>query len=397
MDPRKCDLSGELHLSAASQTGGLSLVVDAVPLLFRSAGVKNYLHHWIVNLERIGVPAGLHLRIFPYLSVPGELNHDVSAFGAFGTFTRLAFWHLLNLGSNHLLDLLGPGSDVFHSSKLLNPPRRSALTATLHDATAWLTPHFHTSGNVAGDKLMAERIWKRADGLIAVSESTRNDAVRLLGLDARRIEVIHHGVSDPYFDAGPPEAERAQLRYSLPRHYVLFVGTVEPRKNLSTLLDAHEALPPDIRRQFPLVVAGPSGWSSDALLSRLRSHAPDVRYLGYVPEDLMPGLFAGASLFAYISLYEGFGFPVAQALAAGVPVVTSAVSALPEVAGGAAELVDPESSDAVRAALLRLLTSPARRSALAAAGRVRAREFRWERCADLSLRFFERVAGRGGA
>jgi len=371
--------------------------VDGIPLLFRSAGVKNYLHYWLRHLEQVGAPSGLIIRVFPLLPIPSELDHQSSLSGPSGTVARLAVWHLLNLGSNHLLDWIGPAADVFHASKLLNPPRRCSLTATLHDTTAWLMPEFHTRGNVAGDKLLADRVWKRADGLIAVSEHTRCDAVRLLGLDPRRIEVIHHGVPDAYFNVAQDEVARIRNRYALDRNYILFVGTIEPRKNLGALLDAYEALPPEVRDQFQFVVAGPPGWSSDALLNRLRSGPSGVRFLGYVPEDCMPGLFAGAALFAYVSFYEGFGFPVAQALAAGTPVLTSAVSALPEIAGEAAEFIDPHSPAEIRDALARLLTSPSRRDELSAAGRLRGREFRWEACARRSLQFFNRVAGRGGA
>lgn len=379
------------------QTNGLRLAVDAIPLLFRSAGVKNYLHHWLIHLQQAGAPAGMSLSLFPYLSAPDGLNHEGSAVGAVGTFARLALWHLLNRAPAPMAGYFVPGADVFHASKLLNPPRRSLLTATLHDATAWLMPQFHRSTTVRGDQLLAERVWKRADGLIAVSAATRDDAVRLLRLDPARIEVIHHGIADSYYAPGAGEIERARRRYALDGDYLLFVGTLEPRKNLEMLLDAYESMPADLRGQFRMVVAGPAGWSSDLLFDRLRNSAPDIRYLGYVPEDLLPGLFAGASLFCYVSFYEGFGFPVAQAFAAGVPVLTSAVSSLPEVAAGAAELVDPHSPAEIRGALCRLLTSPARRLALAEAGRVRARDFRWERCADQSLRFFERVAGKGGA
>jgi alpha-1,3-rhamnosyl/mannosyltransferase len=368
-----------------------------VPLLFRSAGVKTYLFHWLTHLEREGKAAGLKLRVYPWLKVPKELNHESSACGPLGTLGRLAAWHISNLGPHHLLDGAAARADLFHATKLLHPPRGMRLTATVHDTTCWLMPELHTAPNVAAEKRMAELVWKRADGLIAASDSTREDAVRLLGLDPERVEVIHHGVAAPYFEVSAAEAERVRRRYRLDTEYVLFVGTIEPRKNVGLLLDAHAGLQADVRRQFPLVIAGPPGWASEAILARLKGPAPDVRYLGYVPEADMPGLFAGAGLFAYLSLYEGFGLPVAQAMAAGAPVLTSAVSALPEVAGGASELADPRSVEAVRDALGRLLTSPARRAAMAEAGRRRAADFRWELCARRSLEFFERVAGRGGA
>jgi alpha-1,3-rhamnosyl/mannosyltransferase len=371
----------------------LSVCVDGVPLLFRSAGVKNYLFYWLAAMER----AGLDLRVYPRLSVPTELNHEGSVRGGVGTLGRLALWHLANLGPHHLLDGVAPPSDIFHAAKLLYPPRRVRLTATIHDTTVWSMPELHTAGNVAAEKLMAERVWNRADGLIAVSEQTRQDAVRMLGIDERRIEAIHHGIAPAYFEISEAGAAQVRKLYALERPYVLFVGTVEPRKNVALLLDAWQGLPEDVRREFALVLAGPAGWASDAVLERLKISGPDVRYLGYVPEPDLPGLFAGAALFAYVSLYEGFGFPVAQAMAAGVPVLTSAVSALPEIAGGAAELVDPRSEQAVRDALGRLLTSDSRRRELAQAGRRRAADFRWERCAQRSLAFFERVAGRGGA
>ncbi len=373
------------------------MCIDAVPLLFRSAGVKNYLYHWIRHLDGVRSAKPFDLRLFPYLGLPGHLDHERSVSSAAGTFGRLALWHGLNLVPNHLLDWIAPAADVFHASKLLNPPRRASLTATLHDATCWLMPELHTPANVAAEKGFAERIWKRAAGLIAVSECTRQDAVRVLGLDPRRIEVVHHGVDDAYFEVSSAQAEAVRRRFGLDRDYILFVGTIEPRKNLSALLDSYLALPAELRAQFQLVVAGPTGWSSDALLGRLGAASPDIRYLGYVPEGILPALFAGASLFAYVSLYEGFGFPVAQAMAAGVAVLTSAVSALPEIAGDAAEFVDPYSRGEIEFALRRLLTSPARRAALASAGRLRAQRYRWERCAAESVRFFARVAGKGGA
>ena len=151
-------------------------------------------------------------------------------------------------------------------------------------------------------------------------------------------------MAEPFFAATAETGTSARLKYGLHRPYALYVGTVEPRKNLDRLLDAWQSLPASVREQFDLVVAGPEGWQSAGTMARLRAPAPGVRYLAYVPEPDLPGITAGAIVFVYPSLYEGFGFPVAQAMAAGVPVITSDLSSLPEVTGGAAALIDPRSS-----------------------------------------------------
>ena len=170
-------------------------------------------------------------------------------------------------------------------------------------------------------------------------------------------------------------------------------GAIEPRKNIGTLLDAWAALAPSLREEFELVLAGLAGWAGPELLTRLSAPGTGVRYLGYVAERHLAGLTAGAAVFVYPSLYEGFGFPVAQAMAAGVAVVTSNVSSLPEVAGEAAVLVDPRSPSALREALSRLLLSPASAPAGPRPDGVRARRFTWEECARRSLEFFRAAAG----
>ena len=148
------------------------------------------------------------------------------------------------------------------------------------------------------------------------------------------------------------------------------------------------------RRARPLVIAGPEGWKHDATIARLRQLPSGMRYLGYVAEQDLPALFAGAAAFVYPSLYEGFGFPVAQAMAAGTPVITSAVSALPEIAGGAAILIDPRSETELREAMQTLLTSPAQRARMIESGRANARRFSWTENARQSLRFFEELTMR---
>jgi glycosyltransferase involved in cell wall biosynthesis len=241
---------------------------------------------------------------------------------------------------------------------------------------------------------VAEQQFRNADGLIAISQCTRDDAVRLLRLPPEKIEVIYPGIAPAFFQVQPEAARETVQHYGLNKSYVLYVGSIEPRKNVGGLLDAWQELAPDIRDEFDLVIAGPWGWGDRRVYERLRSGIPGVRYLGYVPESDLPTLTAAATVFAYVSLYEGFGLPVGQAMAAGVPVLTSIVSALPEVVGDAGLAADPRSGEEMRRGLERLLLSPTLRADLAERGRVRARGFTWEECARKSWKFFERIAGR---
>jgi glycosyltransferase involved in cell wall biosynthesis len=358
----------------------MRVTIDATSALLRSAGVKSYTYHWIRHLRRQAGPG--EILAFPYLGEFGSLDHEGSVIPFWRTAPRIALLHSVNLIGPPLLDAVLAGSEIFlASNQVRHAPRRARLTATLHDLTCWLMPHFHTNGNLRADQNFAERILRRADGLIAVSENTRQDAIRLLHLPPEKIETIYSGVGGEYFDAPPAPRNRP---------YVLYVGTIEPRKNLDTLLDAWRQLKPELRREFDLVAAGPLGWSAKATAARIRDEAT---YLGYVPEAQLPGLVAGATLFVYPSLYEGFGFPVVQAMAARVPVVTSNNSCLPEIAGDGALLVDPNSAAEIAAGLTQLLESESQRGKLAACGRRRAERYRWETCAARSLEFFRRING----
>ncbi|HEY2857525.1 MAG TPA: glycosyltransferase family 1 protein [Terracidiphilus sp.] len=353
--------------------------------------MKNYLYYWTRHLRQEA--RGVDIRLFPFLRETAWLNHEGSAASPISTYLRLGMLFLLNQFPNNLSGWMDPHADLFHTCKLLNPPRRAKLTATVHDLTCWLLPETHSQVNVAADRFFADRILKRADALIAVSESTRQDAVRILKLPAEKIRVIHHGIAEPFFQVTLDGAAAVRSRLGLSKPYLLFVGTIEPRKNIARLLNAYEALSPSTRDAFDFVLAGPPGWSQSQILARLRNPAPGVRYLGYVDEGDLAGLFAGATAFVYPSLYEGFGFPVAQAMAAGTPVITSNVSSLPEIAGDAALLIEPQSESALRDAMEEMLTSPARRAKLSDLGRENARRFTWTECARQSLRFFEDVVG----
>ncbi len=314
--------------------------------------------------------------------------------GPAATAARIALLHSINYLRLPPLDWLMQGADVFHvTNQVRRLPRRCRITATVHDLTCWLYPEFHTPANVRADANYAEHVLRRADRVLAVSENTRRDVIRILGLPEERVEAIHSGVAEPFFTVSGEEAGRVREKLGLERPYALFVGTIEPRKNLDALLAAWTKLPADIRGEFDLAIAGPTGWAPPETVAKLESAGAGVRVLGYVAEVDLPGLTRGASVFAYPSIYEGFGFPVAQAMAAGVPVLTSGTSSLEEIAGDAAVLVDPQSADEISAGLCRLLTSAWLRADLSEKGRRRAARFRWSECARRSLEFFHRAAG----
>ncbi len=370
----------------------MRIAIDAIPLLLRSAGVKTYLFNWIHSLRRLAGETGI--LAFPSIGRLSEYSHEKSVLPPAATIARLAYYHAVNYSGLPLIDWFGARVDVFHASHMLwNAPRRTKLTATLYDLTCWLAPETHPKGNVTVMKRFAGRVLRRAGGLIAISESTRNDAVRVLGLPEDRIEVIYPGVAEGFFQITPDAVSTARAKYRLARPYLLFVGTIEPRKNIDTLLRAYARLKPSLRQEFELVLAGPIGWAAQETIERVRQPPGGVRYLGYVPEADLPGVTAGATAFVYPSLYEGFGLPLAQAMAAGVPAITSGVSSLPEVAGGAALLVDPRSEAELSAAMETLLLGGNLRRRRAETGLARARQFTWESCAAASLAFFKSVCG----
>lgn len=364
----------------------MKIVIDATPLLLRSAGVKTALYHWIRALRQ--QPGGDEILLYPPLARLGGLVHDSSVSGRLATWTGMFMAVANQRAGVPFPGWCSRGADVFHcTNQVRTPPRRTPFTATLHDLTCWKMPGLHSEANVRADREFAARVLSRAAGVIAVSEATRQDAIDILGLPPDRIRTIHNGVADAYFEAQQPPPRR--------KPYALFVGTIEPRKNVDRLLDAWESLPAAVLAEYDLLLAGGEGWHCEATVARLRAARAGVRWLGYYPEALLPELIRGATVLVYPSLYEGFGLPVAEAMACGTPCVTSSVSALPEIAGGAALFVNPESVEEIRHAILRLLEDPDERARLGAAGRARAeRMFRWERAARESLQFFHEITGR---
>ena len=244
----------------------------------------------------------------------------------------------------------------------------------VHDMVAFL-PDQHVQARAGRiERATIRPSLRRAEALLCVSEATRCDLVRLFPRAEPIASVIPLAAAARF--ARP--VEPAQLE----RPYVLAVGTLEPRKNLARLVAAFAALPDELRTGHQLALVGPEGWDVDEILRAAAASPEDVRVLGHVDEDRLHALYAGAACFAYPSLYEGFGLPVLEAMAAGAPVVTSTASSLPEVAGDAGLLADPRDVRSIRDALAAVLGDPGRAQALRAAGRERAAGFSWARTAD---------------
>ena len=201
----------------------MRITIDATSLLLRSAGVKNYTYHWLRYLRR-QAGSGEEIRAYPLLGDVAlsdvlRLDHEASALSFIQTAPRLATLFAVNALGPVALDLAIGRSDVFHASNQVHhAPRRARLTATVHDLTAFLMPELHTPGNVRADGIFAERILKRADGLIAVSENTRLDAIRVLHIAPERIATIYSGIADEYFDAAPSRRAKPYVVVRCGRH-----------------------------------------------------------------------------------------------------------------------------------------------------------------------------------
>jgi alpha-1,3-rhamnosyl/mannosyltransferase len=258
--------------------------------------------------------------------------------------------------------------------------------AMVHDLFGFDRRFGSPPGSV-GERLTLPMAAARAGGFVCNSNATRDDLIERFPRLAGRTAVVPLGV-DPSFATAA--AGDVPARHGLDGAYVLAVGTREPRKNLARLLRAFVGLPSELRERYTLAVAGKVGWG-DEETDRLASTHPDIALLGYVDDDDLPALYAGATTFAFPSLAEGFGLPVIEAMAAGTPVLTSNRSSLVEVAGHAARLVDPYEVESIRAGLAELLSDTALREGLARRGPERAAEFTWTRTARETLDYLRSV------
>ena len=280
---------------------------------------------------------------------------------------------------------------VYHEPNYILKPYDGPCVATVHDLSHIRFPQFHPRERVAYLERYLERTIARADRLITLSEYMRQALIAHFSIEPARITAIHLGADERYRPRTAAETRPVLEAFGLEHgRYILSVATIEPRKNLIRLLHAYARLSPALRQRYPLVLAGATGWRSSAFAAEAERLAGSnqVRLLGYVPADALPHLYAGAALFPLVSLYEGFGLPAVEAMASGVPLLSSTLSALPEVVGAAALYADPENVEEITLGIERLLKDDALRTGLVAAGLVRAAGYQWQTCVDRTVEIY---------
>lgn len=296
------------------------------------------------------------------------------------------------------LELLPHGLDLFHSPDFIPPAHgASRYVITVHDLNFLYYPEFLTPRS---RRYYADQIsWavSRADHILADSEATRQDLQDRLAVDPERVTRVWLA-ADPAF-ALPPEPKRVDsvlAEMGLPRGFILFVGTVEPRKNIPGLLESYRRLRVGYGLDVPLVLVGGSGWLNQDVYATIDelSLADHVRQLGDVSTEKLAALYTAASVLVLPSFYEGFGLPALEAMTLGCPVVASDRASLPEVVGDAGILLPPEDADAWADALQRVLTDEELRTRLISSGHVQARQFSWERTARETLTIYRRLGHR---
>jgi glycosyltransferase involved in cell wall biosynthesis len=270
---------------------------------------------------------------------------------------------------------------------------RVPQVVTIHDLTMVTNPEWHEARRVAWFRWAMSRSLRHAARVLCVSATTARDLATALDVAPDRIDVTPLGTD--LAPAGPPAVAAVRARLGLRGRYVLGLGTLEPRKDLPTLVAAFATLAGEIPHD--LVLAGLAGWGSGEVAAAVKASGvrDRVRLVGYVPEEDKAALFTGADVFVYPSRYEGFGLPVLEAMACGTPVVTTTGGSLPEVAAGAAALVEPGDRDRLAGAVRRVLTDGETRALLTERGRTRAAELTWTRCAELTAAAYRRAAAGG--
>lgn len=310
-----------------------------------------------------------------------NFNKNIFSLFPYGVYRRM--WNYVPIRYNWLFN---DQSDIYHFFNFIVPPRiEGKVITTIHDMTYELYPETMDKKNLKRIKSDIHYSVNRADKIITVSESSKNDIMKFLSVDEAKIEIVYNGVEYDKFNKSYSEDEKSKIRvkYTLPKNYILYMGTLEPRKNIESIIEAFSLFKKEntvSNQNTKLVIAGKKGWLFENIFNLVNklSLKDDVIFTDYIDENDKSIIYNMASLFVFPSLYEGFGIPVLEAMASSVPVITSNVSSLPEVAGDAAILVEPKDIKSIAKYMSKVLADKKLRNNLIREGHEQAKKFTWE-------------------
>lgn len=284
---------------------------------------------------------------------------------------------------------------VYHEPNFIIKPHDGPSVTTVHDLSFVSHPEFHPAERVAWLNRQLPRTLDRADFVITDSEIVRTQLIGQFSVPPDRVAAIYLGADSRFVPRSHEATQSILAKYDLVHgRYLAFVGTIEPRKGLSVLLDAWECLPATLRRSWPLVIAGAPGWRNADLIARIQALQAkgEIRFLQFVSSDDLPFIYAGAATFVYPSIYEGFGLPVLEAMSSGTPVICGAGTSMAEFAGGACRLFNVDDAAALALAISELIEDATLRARLACDGLAQASQFSWSRCAQETLQAYVRAS-----
>ena len=349
-------------------------------------GTNNYSN----NLIRALVDFDRENRYVLYFRDPPKNYHVRNANVSTKIIGAPIFWTQFRLALECLLRVPDVLFVPAHTIPVIRRPSLKTIV-TIHDLGAEFLEAYHKFPQKTYLNWSTEYVAKHATHIIAVSKSTKKDLVSTLKVPSNRITVVYEGVDHSFFyKRNNKEIRSVLLKYGLKEKYFLYVGTIQPRKNLSRLIESFAKVSaPDV----DLVLSGNPGWLYDEIYKAPKKFKVDanVKFLGFADQEDLPALYSGCIAFVMPSLYEGFGLPILEAMACGAPVLTSKSSSMPEVSGGHALLVKPHNVNEIAYKLSRLLKEKDLRWKLAAAGEEWVKKFTWEKTAEETIRVFEKV------
>lgn len=370
------------------------IVVNVTPLLSQLTGVGQYTFEVSVNLERI-IDNEKLLSFYPNIfssfrkkdsygkvSCLKHVKKIVSKSCFLRKAARRALYTAGRLSSKQF--------DTYFEPNFIPsiPYKYKNIVTTVHDFSFQKHPEYHPKERVSYFKKFFWNSIYKSDRIITVSEYIRQEAINEFNIDKEVIKTIHNGVNHNVFNAENRNSTKALVdKFPFKSGYILFTGTMEPRKNIGTLVEAYLSLPDVIQKEYPLVLVGANGWNNKDIFKNIRRDR--VHFLGYVTQDVLRALYSHAICFVYIPWYEGFGMPPIEAMACGCPCIVSNTASIPEVCGDAPLYVSPGNVDEIREGIVNVVTSEDIRQTMTRRGLQQSQKYSWQRSAEEHARFLQ--------